>query len=248
MKTDSKKNKIVLRLDGKIPHTQFKRAVDNFFKLINNVSNDITNQKQAFELLVEVREGSAEVHGFLEPTQKSFEPFVPSIIDSINNGIRSLENKNVARPPHFNDAAMKAVKELGIVNQSGITVDLIANEIQSISLKSITTVDSFMSGHYTDFGSIEGSLDVVSLRGRGNSFRIYDALTDYEIKCHFKDEILDLVGKALVSKTKTSVWGEITYRLDGQPISINVENLEIFLSDEMLPSFESMVGIFGGKN
>ena len=56
------------------------------------------------------------------------------------------------------------------------------------------------------------------------------------------DEIKDALGK------RVSVYGLIRSREDGQKVSVEVEDMEVFPNETELPSIKDIIGILGGKD
>lgn len=235
-------NKLSLTLDGAITTHQFLRAVESFFRVLNNVANKATNTNDAFTWMVRVREGSAIIEAQPSPRNASLDQ-IPIAISAIEEGVSSLEAGSSERPKFFDDASMKALKELSQVTENDISVKIKVGSkktIAKLSAKTIASVNSVLEAIYTDYGTIEGKLETVSKRN-GYQFTLYDDLTDHAVKCHFDSSMLRRVLD--VFENRVSVRGTIRYRKDGVPVSIQVEDFRILRKSNELPGIEKIVGI-----
>jgi hypothetical protein len=233
-------NSLVLTLDGSLPSDKFLTAVKAFFQMIKSVSDSATNTTNSIEWLIEVREGSAIVEAQATPRNIPLEK-VPTAIQAVGEGLHALESGSRERPAFFNDSALKAVKDLSSLVENDIFVRIGGGgQVERLSAQSTASVNSVLEASYTDFGTIEGKLEAISGR-RGYKFTLYEDLTDHGVKCFFSTELLNEVFNAF--ECRVSVWGEIRYRKDGTPNSIQVEGLRVFRKSEDLPTIEEMIGI-----
>jgi hypothetical protein len=91
---------------------------------------------------------------------------------------------------------------------------------------------------YTEFTSIDGELDLISVRGRP-SFTIQEHGTGKRIRCVFPDDMMPVVKDAL--GRRAVVEGIVRFREDGTPISINnITSLEV--RPEPTRPIEELVG------
>ena len=93
---------------------------------------------------------------------------------------------------------------------------------------------------YRDYGSIEGKLQVISVR-KNLKFVVYDDLSDQPVKCYFKSGITEEVVSAF--DKRVSVYGLIMYKSQGEPYSVRVEQLKVFKEQDELPTINDVLGI-----
>lgn len=91
-----------------------------------------------------------------------------------------------------------------------------------------------------DYGSIEGRLQTVTERGR-LQFIVYERLWDRPVRCFIPDHLTEEAVAAF--RTRVEVYGLIRYRKDGQPVSIDVDEIVGFPPDAEIPSFRDVHGI-----
>lgn len=86
---------------------------------------------------------------------------------------------------------------------------------------------------YTDVATIEGNLEVISVRKRP-SFFIWEILTNQKIECFTTDKQLDEIVALLRHKPRIAVTGRVHYRND-IPRSIDVESIRVLRDVNELP-------------
>ncbi len=238
--------KLVLDLHGEhIPAKKFVDAASSFFSLLDEVASEIVGRKDAVRWSVSVEKGSV----ILAAMPYSYEPGVPvgQIVSRANAGLRELERK-ADRPRHFNDNALKQVRNLARISD-GKTVT--RTSIRLIKGKKVTKpiaiskaelhVDDILRPTTRDFGTVEGYLQTISIHG-GVHFVLYESFTSQAIRCRIAEEHLDDAWKALRSKKRVAVSGLISYRASGHPTSIDVESM-ILLGVGVLPTAREVLGI-----
>ncbi len=109
----------------------------------------------------------------------------------------------------------------------------------------LANVDEIIGGKYMSFGSVEGVLKAIDL-SRKPVFRIYDLLTNKSVRCYFSSNSIDEIKDAL--EKRVSVSGLVKSREDGEKLSIEVEEIEIFPPEDELPTIREIIGILGGKD
>lgn len=151
-------------------------------------------------------------------------------------GVKLLE-KSSTEPPHFTPRIMQATRQ--IVNDSGKKgADLTISGPGGMTVKPtrnlIKHVDTALqNSHYREYTTIEGKLDTINIH-RGLEFVVYDPLTDQPTVCRF-DEKLEIARNALGHRVSVTGWA--TYNRQDQPISLEVDELQVFGDPSELPRF-----------
>jgi hypothetical protein len=235
---------LTLKIEGpRITADRFLKAVSSFVALINEVSETVTSERNAFRWLVSVEAGSAIVHFKPEPNRANPD-LAASSIKAINNGISAIR-KRPERPPYFSDNALRKVKELAdVLDADSHTIDhmSVAADNAAIELTRAISVnvDELIGAEYRALGSIEGRLRTVTEAG-GVHFVVQDGVTHNNVRCFFDLDRADEYMGAW--RKRVSVYGEIRYRRDGVPVSINVHRFRVFKDDSELPSVKDVRGI-----
>jgi hypothetical protein len=82
---------------------------------------------------------------------------------------------------------------------------------------------------------------MISIQG-GSHFAVYDPLTDRPIRCLISEDKVEDVQKLF--RKRVVVSGKIRYRKTGEPISVEVEDVQGLPDRKTLPSAEDVYGIF----
>ena len=95
---------------------------------------------------------------------------------------------------------------------------------------------------YDDFGTLEGTLRVISDQNGSIEIRIVDPLWYRPIPCRMKENQVDQAIEAFRKRVEVS--GMIHYNSAGRPTSIRMEALTVLPDDDTLPTVADVVGIF----
>ncbi len=130
------------------------------------------------------------------------------------------------QPRHFSEAALKAAKDLSkVADDSGYRVRVI-HQNQSVAVAGLSraAVADPAVEYFHSIGSIEGRLESATVRNRPY-FRVYDAVHDRGVTCHFSDPQLEQVRTGLGRRVIVS--GGVKADRQGNPESIRVSSIEI---------------------
>ena len=244
--------KLTLQIDGpRIRAHKFRKAVNAFLDLIDEVAREVTSEKRGVEWIVSVRSGSVMVD-FTPESDIAAASLVEGIPDLVSSGLATLESTD-ERPEKFSDYALEKALELASVidvrSTDSETLRITANGKSSLlSHKIVANVESLLRTSVTTFGTVEGTLQTLSIRG-GIHCVIYDPLTDHAVRCNFHSKDTDLFEEIIQHfKSRIIAYGKIAYKKDGQPKTILVEDFREIPNQEDLPKFKDIYGIFGEGN
>jgi hypothetical protein len=245
MKT-TKQNSLTLALEGgAIPLEKFKQAVTSFLDLIESVSREATGSGQKIKWAVSVKAGSSIVEATPKRTIETREA-ISNVFAAIPEGISSLENGIVETPRLFNDAAIRAVKRLGAVNEldgNGLTgVRIIGTHSSNPVTHRVTkTVNEIVGTSYESYGSIEGKLEALWAH-EGFKFSVFDQLFARRVDCYVSDDLVDDAIQNFRQRVRAS--GAVQYNKAGLPLNIRVKEIHALPSNHKLPRPSEMRGIF----
>ena len=221
---------------------KFLRSVRAFFDILNEVTREISERPGSVKWLVQVKGGSNLVRVYPQPGYDA--AISTRVIDAISGGISLLEEEECV-PDWFNEPALKALRNLGGVvgktESDDTTIQVWAGKHPiRVTNRSVTHVNDLLMGAHQSHGSIEGTLQTVSVR-RSLRFVVYERIWDRAIQCYVPD---GLVSAALASfGHRVEVYGIIHYREDGEPVRIKVEEIVAFPHADDIPSFRDIHGI-----
>ncbi|MGH8673828.1 MAG: hypothetical protein ACREVG_05915 [Burkholderiales bacterium] len=236
--------RLTLMIDGQqITAERFLKAVSSFVAIINDVSEQVTQERGAFRWIVSVESGSAIVHFRPQPRHAEAVHVAPSL-KAINEGLQTLERRAV-RPRYWSDSALRKAKDLSdLLNSDAGSLDHVRvgadHATFDITRKTATHVDLLIGAEYKSLGTIEGRLRAVTEAG-GVHFVVQDPITHNNVRCYFDEEDADQYMKAW--RKRVAVYGEIHYRKDGEPISIAVEQFRVLKEPDQLPKPRDVRGI-----
>ncbi|RJP71359.1 MAG: hypothetical protein C4532_07485 [Candidatus Abyssobacteria bacterium SURF_17] len=228
---------------SRVTAEEFVKGINAFFSLLNEVSANITGTPKGLRWIVRVEPGSVRMK-FIPERLKPFPETPEEIVTKIDEGVRMIETRS-ERPTYFSDKALKRLRTLIQIRkgESGKVqpIKVGSNGKRSrLTQKSLANINRLFEGEYKDWGSIEGKLEMIAERP-SYRFAVYDDLTDKPINCHFPKDILPEILKAFGKRVYVS--GIIHYQGDGEPLSIDVEEIELFPSPQELPSASDVEGI-----
>ena len=235
--------KLTLTIDGaRIPSDRFLKAVASFVALINDVSETVTSEHNAFRWLISVEAGSAVLHFKPEPN-KANPALIERSLRAIDEGLKTIR-KRPERPRYWSDNALRKAKELSEVLDVEAGIDSVSIRADhkpiDITRKISANVDELIGSEYKSLGTIEGRLRTVTEAG-GVHFVVQDALTHNNVRCYFDPEKADEYMTAW--RKRVAVYGEIRYRKDRMPVSITVQRFRVLRESKELPAVKEMRGI-----
>lgn len=234
-------DRLTLKLEGeKIPAAQFRRAVNNFLDMIDDVAREVSGGTDTVRWLITVERGSNRINA----TPEAIKPKAPlrDITRAVRTGMTTIE-KRAVRPKFFTASALRNLKEIAAsadgreLRSAGLQI---AKRIMPISRQVSAHVDSVLVASIADIGSVEGQLRMISIQGAPH-FNVYDDLTDRQVECFATDGQLQDAHRYFGKRV--AITGVIRYRRDGEPVSIQVEDIKPFLDEDDLPSADDVYGI-----
>lgn len=230
-----------------IPFETFLEAGSRLSALLAEVDSAVSGSQTLEWVISDLRFASATVAVSSVPRSEEIIDQSPTIISSVLKGLETIE-RTAERPEYFTDEALLTAKRL---------VSLLNGKVERISIfgnvgvgstgtvratqRIAANVDQLLGIGTVAVGSVEGTLETVTIHG-GTSFNIYDTITHRRVRCVCDRERLDELEGCLGSRVL--VEGEIRYNVQGQPISIKVENHRVLRSVEELPQATDIRGLF----
>lgn len=234
---------LTLEVSGKsVTPDKFVRSVRSFFAILKEVSSRVSGKRERLQWQVQVSEGSNLVGVLPAPGQSP--AVVADVLKAISEGIGEIEDR-VARPKHFNERAIKSLRELadivGTTPEDDTAVRIwIKKEPIKVTHKSVAHVAELLASGHEDYGSIEGRLRAVTDKG-GLHFVVKEPLRSLEVRCFIPESLIETALANFLNRVE--VYGVIKYRKDGRAISIDVDDLIPFPTKEELPSYLDVRGV-----
>ncbi|MBW4680669.1 MAG: hypothetical protein KME19_11205 [Microcoleus vaginatus WJT46-NPBG5] len=239
---------LTVDIDGPLlSFDKFRKAQEELATILCEVEQNLAESQRPSVSWVVSSVSSGSVHLTVKgiPKDETAVVQVAEVVRAVESGIATLEERP-ERPPFFSDRALESAKALASLVDKDILMIQVSVNSHKVNLTKhlVANVDELIGAKYKSFGSIEGLLKAIDL-SRKPLFRIYDLITNKSIKCYFPSNFIDQIKDALGKRV--AVYGLICSREDGQKVSIEVEEMEVFPSEQELPSIEDILGILGGE-
>jgi hypothetical protein len=137
------------------------------------------------------------------------------VADAFVDGLTLLDTR-AEWPRSFNDAAIKATERLaGAIrgDVTRITASIVGGALASVTERITANIKELTTGNYSEFGSVEGLLESLSLAGRP-TVRIRDEVSGRSIEAGFRMSQFDILRDALNHRVLLS--GELVYTARGR--------------------------------
>lgn len=155
-------------------------------------------------------------------------------------GLAALESGDLpSYLPERTIWAARALAELAYNTKTRMAISGPRQHVQ-LTVETIRTADRILRAVWEDLGSVEGTLEMVSVHEK-QQFNIYDALTGQCIPCYFKPELFEQVRAGL--KRRVTVRGLVRYTATGRVTQVFAQEIHLLRDDENLPSIEEMAGV-----
>lgn len=237
---------IKLRLDGdpnNITLEAFITAVNGWFKLLKDVDTGISKLADgSLEWLVSnLYMGSLVVEA--TPVSKIEDKnYAPEVINTTINGLIKLEEDGLT-PPYVTPSGLKTVRSmLKLIGNKGVYGIGIQNGAEKVILtaRSSANVDQLLKIKRTSIGSVEGSLEEISIHQKKPRYVIYHHLTRKAVTCNFDREALEEIKDALGERVIVS--GVVYYNAKNEPVRVEQSNLQKMKPKNKIPSIADISG------
>jgi hypothetical protein len=237
-------------LTGHLPADLFLRAARDLLHVAEEVSRSLTGMETQWHLAALNFEGPSPLdaarlpeHGPHPHADLVIAPAnQPQVAQQIRQGIRAIHSHCEERPEGFTDNALRALRRVATLSGRKYRVSVSAGqgsgEAVWLDENIVTQVDAWLRGQRDAVGSVEGTLEIISIHTRPR-FTIYWR-GGTRIECQFPEEMLPDVAASLGKRVR--IRGHIWYRRDGQPATVEALSLRRLPPLPELPAVEEMMG------
>lgn len=245
--------KVILGLRGEfIPVETLASAINDLCGLLAELDVSISGKERLYwgVKAMRSRNGTAPRRAVIEAMPRLLHQddhnynMAHKIIPALLSGTKTIVKKPV-RPEFFTDGALDSLKDLaaiadGDVREIFVNGSLNGKAQRPIQLKATvrTNIDELIGPRYRAIGSVEGSLETVSLH-RGPRIFVYHHITHRAIKCTFDREMIEEVKTALGKRVVAS--GIVHYNRQGDPLRVEMEQLRV-IGQGYLPTTAELTG------
>lgn len=229
---------------GRITLDSFLTVLNNSFGILKDLDSAISLQpKGSLDwIITDLHVGSLAVEVGTKPKDPS-KDYGSRVTETYVDGLDVIDREGIT-PPYFSDRSLelleKSAKVLSGDGAEAIEVtDPARGKSAKISAQIAPTVKQLMGTKYQSFGSVEGTLEMISIH-KPPRFNIYHTITLHAVRCNLPDKLRKTVADALGRRVIAS--GEITYNAKDEPRSLVLEELEVIPLEDELPTIEEFIG------
>ncbi len=233
---------LTLEISENLSPDRFMAAARAFFGYIEEVGKSASPDGTPPQWVVRLREGSQLIG--VDPGATVPVEVVKAVYARVNHGIARLASGDVDEAG-LSEPALKHLKTLSEfaegVRGKPVAMKLwVCKKPNQLEPTIAKIIREDWKADYNDFGTVEGRLEAI--QDHGNlQLRIRDALLRQTVRCYIPDEMLkDALGNF---RRRVEVHGNIHYRKNGAPISIEVSKIEPLPDDDDLPGIDDVRGI-----
>jgi hypothetical protein len=212
--------------------------------MIDEVATKVTGSYKSIDWIMSVKPGSIGLCARAEPIKTSKREAIRTV-NAITKGINAISKKRGKRPKEFSDFALERLYSLGHIvgfGDRGISQITIQTngKAHELSPSSVSYINDILKTHDTAYGTIDGELLALNVKGKPR-FSIYETIHQKPVNCFFEDERYPDVISAI--RKRVSVYGKINYHRNGEPASVEIQNLKVFPDQSELPQFNDIIGL-----
>lgn len=234
---------LALEIGADLTPDAFLAAARHFFGYVDEVVASV-DEGSRIRWRVRVREGSTVLA--VEPTNVSAPDRLPFVYEKVRDAADRISSGDL-ETVHLNDRALGHLKGLSQLAGRGEKAIPIRVWVQrrpiEIGRQIADVIEEEWRADYHDYGTIEGRLEAIQEHG-GLQIRIRDLMYPRPIRCVLPEDLLE---KALsYFARRVEVTGMIHYRRNGDPISIEANDIDRLPDDADLPTAADVRGILAG--
>ena len=229
---------------GAISLESFVTVINNSFDILKDLDSVISRQPRG-SLDWVIERVSADSIG-IEIESKARDPKIDygrKVAEVYSDGIEIIRSEGIT-PPYFSDYCLRRVWEVAkVLRGDGANAleirDLIRHKSTEFDAQIAATTSQLMSYSYQSFGSVEGTLEMISIH-KPARFNVYHSISLRAVRCNLRAEDIERVRDNLGRRVVVS--GLVSYNAKDEPKSIVVEELEVIPREDELPTIDEFVG------
>lgn len=244
MADENRPSYLHLEVNRGAPYGRVIEAEQDFHGILRGVAQEVAGRDPFVWLLDTVRETS-HLRFRVTPDLSARDAtpgLAESIVDAVSHGIESLA-VSPEPPQHFSQQSLLLVQHLaGMRHELGHVAIMNGAHGATVNDGLVANLSRALAPCFSEYGSLEGTLEGVNIHHTSRYFRIYDVLTQRGVRCNYGTRIeLDDIRKGV--GRRVAVTGEIDYDSTGSPTLARADDLYVFPDDDDLPEFATLRGI-----
>lgn len=232
-----------LEVAQRVPYQRVIDAETYFNRLIHAVGRSVVGRDDPWQFVTAETNGVVRLRVTPIVAEEHAEQAV-QIVDAIVSGVADLE-QGAVRPAFFSDVALEFARDLALLSGELREVGIRNGRFGSPVTQNVADhASALLAPEFEEFGSVEGTVEVVNFHSKSRYFNLYDALDGHRIRCNFGDRVdPDDIRDALLRRVL--VTGMIGYRSAGIATEVRVESVRVFPDEDRLPTPTQVRGILG---
>jgi hypothetical protein len=233
---------------GEIAAHSFISTLEHSLAVLHDIDRRVSQLRLGSTHWVIAGLGTSSTYVELATRQlRGKEDYPKRVAEYFTDGIRYLKQEG-RTPPYFsadNIAVLQQIlRDFSKNGAHGVGYSLDDGRLTAeLSTENEPDIAKLIGVAYKAIGSIEGKIEVVSLRRRSKRFSITQSRTQRAIRCNLTVELEDDVIRAMHERRRVIVTGVISYNEKGEPVAVQVKQPIRFLKAEReLPSIEDLRG------
>jgi hypothetical protein len=179
----------------------------------------------------------------LSKSKKPERDYGKQVADGYLQGIKILKKEKIT-PPYFSHSSLQSLRKIArTLGTNGADVFEISEpekgDFAEMDREIGNTSFQLMGRKYKSHGAIEGTLEMISIHNRPR-FNIYHNLFLKAVSCtlpvHLREKVAQSLGRRVIAS------GMVSYNFKDEPITVELEELEIIAQEHELPTIEQFVG------
>jgi len=231
-------------ISGTISLESFLAVIDSSVEILKDLDSAISRQPQGSLDWVIERVFSDSIG--IEIESKARDPKIDCgtrLAEVYSDGIEIIRDEGIT-PPYFSDNCLRLVGKMAKVLRGDgaralVVLDPIRGKSIEFDAQIATTTNQLMGYSYQSFGSVEGTLEMISIH-KPARFNVYHSISLHAIRCNLREEDVEKVRDALGRRVIVS--GLVSYNAKDEPKNVMVEELEVLRREDELPTIDEFVG------
>ncbi len=228
---------------GHVRLDYFLKALRKLYSSLSKLDSKEAGGKRASDFVVVGLSHNSPATVELEARRMKDRPDVRALVfNRFNRTVSSIQRGIIPDDVDYN--ILEDLREIAAPVGHGVatTVVSVGGEHVDLTESFAKKIEVALSEVEYCHGSVEGRLEQINVHAGANVFTVYPEFGAASITCHFPR---DLTEDAISAVNRyVSVYGNMKYRKNAIfPHHIDVEHLEIFPDEELLPSFDDLRGI-----
>jgi hypothetical protein len=233
---------------GQISARSFTTILQKSVDVLQHLDRRMSEQRLGTVdwVITHLHEGSAVVELGTRPRPQVNEDFGQNAIRSFTAGIQHIQDVGET-PAYFSQEDLLAVRD--IVRQFGrdgvSSIEFVQSNEQPVELTAAAEpeLQKLVGIRYRAFGSVEGRVEMISVRKGTRRFNITHSRTLRSVRCNLPESIEASVIEAMRDKRRVVATGIVGSNAKDEPISLDVRQPLRFLGEgRELPSSNALAG------